>query len=48
MVNLDNWRPRKLEEHGIQQASVARNLFETHGANLSRPNRNKAESLLDQ
>ena len=47
MYNLDYWKPHKLEEHGIQQASKARDLLENYGANLSRENRDKAESLLD-
>jgi hypothetical protein len=46
MNPLDYWKPHKLEEHGIQQVSEARNLLETYGANLGLENRNKAESLL--
>ncbi len=44
---LDNWRPHKLEEHGTQQESAARNLLETHAANLSHSNRYVAQGLLD-
>ena len=47
MNNLDYWKPHKLEEHGIQQASKARDMLEKYGANLSHENRSKAESLLD-
>jgi hypothetical protein len=43
---LDYWKPHKLEEHGIQQVSEARDLLETYGANLSPSNRAVAESLL--
>ena len=48
MKTLDYWKPHKLEEHGIQQVSEARDLFETYGANLSPSNRVVAESLLAQ
>jgi hypothetical protein len=44
---LNCWRPHKLEEHGIQQVSAARNLLETHRAELSPSDRDTAESLLD-
>jgi hypothetical protein len=47
MNPLDYWRPHKLEEHGTQQVSKARNLLEAYGANLSPPNRDMAESRLD-
>ena len=46
MNTLDYWKPHKLEEHGIQQVSEARNLFKAYGAHLSPSNRDVAESLL--
>ena len=45
---LNCLRPRKLEEHGTQQESEARKMFETDGANLSRSNYEFAETFLDQ
>jgi hypothetical protein len=47
MNTLDYWKPHKLEEHGIQRVSEARNLLEAYGANLSPSNRDVAESQLD-
>jgi hypothetical protein len=47
IVTFDYWRPHKLEERGTQQVSTARNLFESHRAQLSPSNRDLAESLLD-
>ena len=46
MNTLDYWKPHKLEEYGIQQASEARHLLDTYGAELSPENHDKAESLL--
>jgi hypothetical protein len=46
MINLDDWKPHKFEGRGNQQASEARNLLETYGANLSLEDRDMAESLL--
>jgi hypothetical protein len=48
MKTLDYWKPHKLEKHGIQQVSEARDLLETYGANLSPSNRVVAENLLAQ
>jgi hypothetical protein len=46
MINLDNWKPHKFEEHGIRQVSEAHDLLETYGANLSLEDSVMAESLL--
>jgi hypothetical protein len=48
MHTLNYLRPRRLEEHGNQQASVARDLLKIHGAGLSPSNRDTVEGLLDQ
>ncbi len=47
MNTFDYWRSHKLEEHGIQQISAARDLLESHRARLSSLNRDRAQSLLD-
>jgi hypothetical protein len=47
MHTLNYLRPRRLEEHGNQQASVARDLLKIHGAGLSPSNRDTVEGLLD-
>jgi hypothetical protein len=44
---LDHLTPRKLEEHGIEQESMARDLLQDRRDELSQPNRNKAKGLLD-
>jgi len=44
---LNYWRPRKVEKHGIKRMSAARKLLETHIAELSPSNRDRAESLLN-
>jgi hypothetical protein len=44
MNTLDNWKPHKLEERGIQQVSKARNLLE----NLNPSRRGVAEERLAQ
>jgi hypothetical protein len=44
---LKYWRPRKVEKHGIKRLSAARKLLETHIAELSPSNRDRAESLLN-
>lgn len=41
------WRPRKVEKHGIKRMSAARELLETHIAELSPSNRDRAQSLLN-
>ena len=46
MNTFDYWKPRKLEERGIQQVSEARILLETDGAALSPSKRIVAEDLL--
>jgi len=46
MNTLDYWKPRKLEERGIQQVSEARSLLETYGTALSPSKRVVAEDLL--
>jgi hypothetical protein len=46
MSILDNWRPRKVEEHGIRQVLEARKLFDLYGAKLSREDRTMAHTLL--
>jgi hypothetical protein len=46
-VTFDYWRPHKLEEHGIQQISAARNLLTIYGAKLNQLSRDVAEDLLD-
>ena len=45
---LNSWRPYKLEEHGKQDVSTARNLLEIYGAKFSPENREMAESLLEK
>jgi len=44
---LNYWRPRKVEKHGIKRLSAARKLLETHIAELSPSNRDRAENLLN-
>ncbi|KAI0278598.1 hypothetical protein BGY98DRAFT_508887 [Russula aff. rugulosa BPL654] len=44
---LNYWRPRKVEKHGIKRLSAARKLLESHIAELSPSNRDRAESLLN-
>ena len=44
---LNYWRPRKVEKHGIKRTSAARKLLETHIAELSPSNRDRAQSLLN-
>jgi len=44
---LNYWRPRNVEKHGIKRLSAARKLLETHIAELSPSNRDRAESLLN-
>ena len=48
MAIFNHWRPGKLEEHGFQQISEARNLLETQGANLSPEYHDVAEGLLEE
>jgi hypothetical protein len=43
---LDHLKPLKLEQHGTQQAAVARDLLQNRGSTLSQPDRDMADGLL--